>query len=81
MSAMDGSGTWRIEREKDAFAYKVDTVVSVTNGESRATYTTRRVNHAYVAELKDVAADLPRLRARPSAGVADAAGFWYNVKC
>lgn len=60
ISALDGSGSWRIEREKEAFAYKVGTVVSVTNGETRATYTTRRVNHAWVAELKDAAADLPR---------------------
>ena len=60
MSALDGSGSWRIEREKDAFAYKVGTVVSVTNGETRATYTTRRINHAWVAALKDAAADLPR---------------------
>lgn len=60
MTATDGSGSWRIEREKDAFAYKVGTVVSVTNGETRATYTTRRVNHAWVVERKDAAADLPR---------------------
>lgn len=60
MTALDGSGSWRIEREKDAFAYKVGTVVSVTNGETRATYTTRRVNHAWVAELKDAASVLPR---------------------
>ncbi len=60
MSATDGSGSWRIEREKDTAAYKVGTIVSVTNGETRATYTTRRINHAWVAELKDASAVLPR---------------------
>ncbi len=60
MSALDGSGTWRVEREKDAFAYPVGTVVSVTNGDIRAAFTTRRVNHAWVKEVKDVKAELPR---------------------
>lgn len=60
ISALDGSGTWRVERKKDAFAYKVGTIVSVTNGELRATYTTRRVNHASVVELKNATAELPR---------------------
>lgn len=60
MVATDGSGSWRIEREKDSFAYPVGTVVSVTNGLTRPAYTTRRVNNAWVAVLKDAKAELPK---------------------
>ena len=60
MTATDGSGSWRIEREKETFAYKVGAIVSVTNGEMRATSTTRRVNHAWVAEQNGASVNLPR---------------------